>query len=142
MKFLSNVLAVLVGLFIFTMVFFFGILLIGALAGGGDETTHVSNNSVIEFDLQHVMLDYGGKSFYKDFDYSETNHDGLSDIIKAIDYAKTDKKIKGISILNNVAELGVAQTKALRDALEDFKTSGKFVVAYSNYYTQKDYYLG
>jgi len=141
MKFLSNVLAVLVGLFIFTMVFFFGLLLIGAVAGSGDKTARVPNNSVIELDLQHVTLDYAGKSFYKDFDYSETNHDGLSDVIKAIEYAKTDKKIKGISILNHTAEIGIAQTKALRDALEDFKTSGKFVVSYSNFYTQKDYYL-
>ncbi len=142
MKFLSNVLAVIVGLFIFTMVFFFGILLIGAAAGSGDKTTRVASNSVIELDLDRVTLDYAGKSFYKDFDYSETNYDGLSDVIKAIDYAKTDDKIKGISILNHTAELGVAQTKALRDALDDFKTSGKFVVAYSNFYTQKDYYLG
>lgn len=141
MKFLSNVLAVLVGLFVFCMIFFFGLLLIGALAGGGDKSVRVANNSVIELDLAHVSLDYGGKSFYKDFDYSETNHDGLSDIIKAIDYAKTDDKIEGISILNHTSELGIAQTKALRDALEDFKTSGKFVVAYSNFYTQKDYYL-
>lgn len=141
MKFLSNVLAVLVGLFLFTMIFFFGILLIGAIAGSGDETTHVSRNSVIELDLGQVTLDYGGKSFYKDFDYSEVNHDGVSDIIKAIDYAKTDDKIKGISILNPTSALGVAQTKALRDALEGFKKSGKFVLAYADYYTQKDYYL-
>jgi protease IV len=141
MKFLSNVLAVLVGLFVFFMIFFFGLLLIGALAGSGEDSTRVHNNSVIELDLAHVTLDYGGKAFYKDFDYSETNHDGLSDIIKAIDYAKTDKKIEGISILNHTSELGIVQTKALRDALEDFKTSGKFVVAYSNFYTQKDYYL-
>lgn len=141
MKFLGNVLAVIVGLFIFCMVFFFGFLLIAAVAGSGDDQTHVENNSVIELDLAGVTLDYGGKSIYKDFDYSEVNHDGLSDIIKAIDNAKTDDKIKGISILNHTSELGMAQTKALRDALEDFKTSGKFILAYANVYTQKDYYL-
>lgn len=142
MKFLSNVLAVILGLFVFCMFCFFGILIIGALAGSGDERTYVPNNSVIELDLAQVTLDYGGKSNYKDFDYSEVNHDGLSDIIKAIDNAKTDKKIKGITMINHTSELGIAQTKALRDALEDFKASGKFVLAYSNFYTQKDYYLG
>jgi protease-4 len=141
MKFLGNVLAVIVGLFIFCMVFFFGIILIGALAGNGDDQTYVESNSVIELDLAHVTLDYGGKSNYKEFDYSEVNHDGLSDIIKAIENAKTDNKIKGISILNHTSELGIAQTKALRDALEDFKTSKKFVMAYADVYTQKDYYL-
>lgn len=134
--------AVILGLFVFCMFCFFGILIIGALAGSGDERTYVPNNSVIELDLAQVTLDYGGKSNYKDFDYSEVNHDGLSDIIKAIDNAKTDKKIKGITMINHTSELGIAQTKALRDALEDFKASGKFVLAYSNFYTQKDYYLG
>jgi protease-4 len=142
MKFLGNVLAVIVGLFVFCMMFFFIIILIGAIAGSGDDSTTVENNSVIELDLAQVTLDYGGKSHYKEFEYSEANHDGLFDVINAIEAAKTDDKIKGISILNHTSELGVAQTKALRDALQDFKTSGKFVLAYANVYTQKDYYLG
>lgn len=141
MRFLGNVLATIVGLFVFLMLFFFGIVFIAALAGSGSETVNVENNSVIELDLSKVTNDYGGKFFYKDFDYFEDNHDGLSDVIKAIEVAKTDSNIKGISILNNNSMLGMAQSKALRDALEDFKTSGKFVYAYANYYTQKDYYL-
>jgi protease-4 len=51
---------------------------------------------------------------------------------------KTDDDIKGISILNNTSALGMAQSKALRDALESFKKSGKFVMAYANSYSQKN----
>ena len=141
MKFLGNVLATIVGLFAFFMICFFGIILLGALFGGGEETVTVKNNSVIELDLSEIKEDYAGKTNYKDFDYFSANHDGLSDVLKAIEYAKTDDKIKGISILNDVSNLGIAQTKALRDQLEDFKKSGKFVYSYGNTYSQKDYYL-
>lgn len=141
MRFLGNVLATIIGLFIFCMFAFFGILLIAAVAGGGTEEITVKSKSVIELDLKEVTLDYGGKSNYKEFDYFEVNYDGLSNIINAIEAAKTDSKIEGISILNNYSNLGIAQTKALRDALADFKTSGKFVLSYADVYTQKDYYL-
>jgi protease-4 len=141
MRFLGNVLATIVGLFVFFMLFFFGILLIGAIFGGSSEHVAVENNSVIELDLAEIKNDYAGKFNFKDFDYFEAKHDGLSDVIRAIDEAKTDDNIKGISILNDESCLGMAQSKALRDELEDFKKSGKFVMAYSNGYTQKEYYL-
>ena len=141
MRFLGNVLATIVGLFVFCMIAFFGLLLIGLIAGGGEETVKVKNNSVIELDLSKVSLDYAGKTNYKDFNYFEAHHDGVTDILNAIEVAKTDDKIKGISILNNQSRLGLAQSKAVRDKLEDFKKSGKFVYAYANYYTQGEYYL-
>ena len=141
MRFLGNVLATIVGIFIFCMIFFFGIIIIGAIAGSGDDTVSVKKNSVIELDLSKVSLDYAGKTNYKDFNYFEAHHDGVTDILNAIEAAKTDDKIKGISILNNQSQLGLAQSKAVRDKLEEFKKSGKFVYAYANYYTQGEYYL-
>jgi protease-4 len=141
MRFLGNVLATIVGIFIFCMISFFGILLIGALFGSGEETVQVKKNSVIELDLSKINYDYAGKVNFKDFDYFKAEHNGLSDVLKAIEYAKTDDKIKGISILNNNSNLGIAQTKTLRDQLEDFKKSGKFIYSYSDVYSQKDYYL-
>lgn len=142
MRFLGNVLATIVGLFLFFMIFFFGILIIGALFGGDSETVTVKKDSVIELDLKTITNDYAGK--YTDplvTLFSGKNNVGLSDIINAIGEAKNDEKIKGISILNNYSMLGMAQSKALRDALEDFKKSGKFIVAYADFYTQKEYYL-
>jgi protease-4 len=141
MKFLGNVLATIVGLFVFFMLLFFGILLVGAIFSSSSEEVPVENNSVIELDLSQIKNDYAGKFNFKDFDYFEAKHDGLSDVIRAIDEAKADDNIKGISILNDESDLGMAQLKALRDELEAFKKSGKFVYAYSNMYTQKEYYL-
>ena len=141
MRFLGNILSTIIGIFIFCLLFFFGILLIGAIFGSGSKTTHVEENSVLELNLEAVTNDYGGKFNFEEIGYYEANHDGLTDVLKAIEVAKTDGKIKGISILNNTLTLGVAQTKALRDQLEDFKKSGKFVMAYGNVYSQKDYYL-
>ena len=142
MKFLGNVLATIVGIFVFTMLFFFGIILIGAIFGGEENGVDVKENSVIVLNLEDIQNDYAGK--YSDpwvTVFSDTKQIGLTDVIDAIGAAKTDENIKGISILNNNSSLGMAQSKAVRDALEDFKTSGKFVTAYANTYSQKEYYL-
>jgi protease-4 len=142
MKFLGNVLATIVGIFVFTMLFFFGIVLIGAIFGGEENGINVKENSVIILNLEDIQNDYAGK--YSDpwvTAFSDTKQIGLTDVIDAIGAAKYDENIKGISILNNNSSLGMAQSKAVRDALEDFKKSGKFVMAYANTYSQKEYYL-
>lgn len=142
MKFLGNVLATIVGVFVFCMLFFFGILIIGAVFGGESEVVAVEKNSVIELNLEEIQNDYAGK--YKDpwINFLEDDKKvGLTDIIYAINQAKTDDDIKGISILNSNSALGMAQRKALRDAIDNFKKSGKFVMAYANSFSQKEYYL-
>jgi protease-4 len=142
MRFLGNVLATVIGIFVFFMLFFFGIVLIGTIFGGESDGVVVDSNSVIVLNLENVQNDYAGK--YNDpwvTAFSENEKIGVIDIINSIEAAKTDDDIKGISILNNNSYLGMAQTKALRDALESFKQSGKFVMAYGNTYSQKEYYL-
>lgn len=142
MKFLGNVLATIIGLFVFFMLFFFGILFIGAVFGGDSEKVMVKNNSVIELNLEDIQFDYAGK--YNDpwvTIFSDGKTVGLMDILSAIEEAKTDNNIEGISILNGSSQLGMAQSKALRDALLNFKKSGKFILSYSNAYSQKEYYL-
>ena len=141
MRFLGNVLATIIGIFVFFMLCVFGIVIIGTLFSGDVESVEIKNNSVIELDLSQVVQDYGGKIRYKELERFETNHDGLTDIIRGIKAAETDENIKGISILNLHTELGIAQSKELRDALESFKKSGKFVLAYANSYSQKEYYI-
>jgi len=142
MNFLKNVLATIVGLFLFCMLFFFGIIILGALFSGEDKTI-VKDNSVLELNLEKVTNDYGGKFNYEDMPFlnEKGTGEGLTDVLHAINAAAADEKIKGISILNNTLNLGVAQTKALRDELEKFKKSGKFVLAYGNVISQKEYYL-
>ncbi|MBC7642191.1 MAG: signal peptide peptidase SppA [Flavobacterium sp.] len=141
MNFLKNILSTVIGIFVFFMVLIFGALFIGAIFGGSGNSVQVKKNSVLELDLSEIENDYAGKFNFKDFNYFETNHNGLSDVNKAIEKAKTDENIRGISILNDNSNLGIAQIKELRVILEDFKKSGKFVWAYSNSFSQKEYYL-
>ncbi|MFY8110973.1 MAG: signal peptide peptidase SppA [Flavobacterium sp.] len=142
MRFLGNVLATVIGIFVFMMLSFFGIILIGVIFGGDSETVEVENNSVIELNLSDISDDYAGK--YSDpwvTAFSERKKIGLTDVINAIEIAETDDAIKGISILNTNSSLGMAQSKELRDALNRFKESGKFIYSYANSYSQKEYYL-
>ncbi|UUC46776.1 signal peptide peptidase SppA [Flavobacterium cerinum] len=141
MRFIGNVLATIVGLFVFFMLLFFGIVLIGMVFGGDSDKVKIKDNSVIELDLSKVKQDYGGKFNFTDFNYFEAKNDGVVDVLNAIEAAKSDDKIKGISIVNNTSMIGIAQRKAVRDKLEEFKKSGKFVVAYSNAYSQGEYYM-
>ncbi len=142
MRFLGNGLATVIGIFVFMMLSFFGIILIGVIFGGDSETVEVENNSVIELNLSDISDDYAGK--YSDpwvTAFSERKKIGLTDVINAIEVAETDDAIKGISILNTDSSLGMAQSKELRDALNRFKKSGKFIYSYANSYSQKEYYL-
>ena len=142
MKFLGNVLATVIGLFVFIMLLFFSILIISALMGSGSDVVQVKSDSVIELDMKNISLDYAGK--FKDpwvTLMSEESSVGFIDVLNAIDAAKTDKDIKGISILNSTSNLGLAQAKALRDQLNDFKKSGKFIVSYADAFSQKEYYI-
>lgn len=143
MNFLKNVLASIIGLFIFCMICFFSIIILGTLLAGGKEKIEIKDNSVLILNLEKITEDYAGKFNYEDMPFlnEKGKGEGLTDILKAIQQAKEDTKIKGISILNNTLNLGIAQTKALRDQLEDFKKSGKFILAYGNTYSQKEYYL-
>ena len=140
LKFLGNIVSTVIGLFVFILILFFGIVIIGSISGGDDEFA-VKENSVIILDLSNVRYDYAGKVKFKDFAFAEDEHNGLFDVIEAIKFAKIDPNIKGISILNNETSLGMAQIKALRSALIDFKTTKKFVYSYADVYSQKNYYL-
>jgi protease-4 len=142
MKFLGNVLATIIGLFVFFMILFFGLMIVGAIAGSGSDVAKVESNSVLVLDMENVSLDYTGK--FTDPWVTILNEEasvGLIDVLNAVDNAKTDDKIKGISILNSKSSLGLAQSKALRDKLIDFKKSGKFIVSYADYFTQGEYYI-
>jgi len=143
MNFIKRVLSTVIGIFVFCCLFFGLILLIGVLFGSSSkDKIVVKNNSVLELKLDFPIKDYAAQTNFKDLEFLNQNKkNGLFDLIYAIDYAATDNKIKGISIDNNFIMAGMAQTKALRDALLKFKTSGKFIVSYGDVYSQKDYYL-
>lgn len=65
----------------------------------------------------------------------------LGDIINAIEAASTDKNIEGIYVNCKGASAGIATREAVRNALNKFTKSGKWIVAYGDNYSQGDYYL-
>jgi len=145
MKFIGNVFATIIGLFLFFGILFLGIFMLGVLLGGNPENskkTIVKNNSVIVLDLDKIIQDYDPKIIVSDFPlFNQEKYNGLVDVLNAIDKAKTDDKIKGISLQNVDINLGMAQLRTLREKLLEFKESGKFVVSYADNYTQAQYYL-
>ena len=144
MNFLKNVFATIVGLFLFVLLSFFFLIGLGAIVGSGEDEIKVKENSVIQLDLAKINFDYAGK-YESDSPFSNLffgkDKVGFIEVLKAIDAAKTDDKIKGITIVNNESNLGLAQSKELRDKLEDFKKSKKFVMAYATIFSQKEYYI-
>lgn len=142
MRFLSQVLATILGLFAFSFLsFLFFIVIIAAIGGSQSNIKPLTDNTVITLDLNDLTNDYGGKFSFKDFGFTDEETTGLSDVLEGLKNAATDSQIKGISILNSNLNLGMAQSKSLRDQLVEFKKSGKFVVAYADSYAQKDYYI-
>lgn len=117
------------------------LLLVSAI--GEAEKVTVKNNSVLVLNLETLVKDYAPKS---DDPFEEIL--GLADeklsldqVLNAIENAKDDAKIKGISIKSLGVNAGISQTQAIRNKLVDFKESGKFINAYADVYDQKTYYL-
>lgn len=143
MNFIKRVLSTVVGIFVFFFIFFILLTIIGSLfLGSGDKQPKTASKSILELKLNAPLKDYDGKVRYKNYSFlDEDNNKGLFKLVSAIDYAATDKNIEGISIELPTSQIGATQIKTLREALERFKVSGKFVNAYANVYTQSDYYL-
>ena len=101
-------------------------------------------NSVLRIDLNGDIKERGVKNPFGELDLGPFMPEpsvGLNDIIENLKKAKDDKNIRGIylEISNPIA--GFATLEEVRNALLDFKTSGKFIYAYSEVYSQKAYYL-
>ncbi|NKI25605.1 signal peptide peptidase SppA [Arenibacter sp. 6A1] len=141
MKFLRNLLAAIIGCLIAFGILFVMFLVFAALIGNSEDSVLIKNNSVLEVQLQSPIKDFVGKDDSNPFAGLFNDTKGLDDILHALEVAKNDDKIKGISIRSSILMAGLSQTQAIRKALKDFRESGKFVYAYADFYTQKDYYL-
>jgi len=147
MKFLGNVLAVIVGLFAFTilsLLLLFG--LAGMLASFSETEVILEENTLLHLNLNGRTLverttedDLELGAFSDPFG-SESNA-GLVNLKKAIAEAKTNEKIKGIYLETGLINAGQAGLLELREALLDFKTSGKFIVAYDEAFSEGGYFL-
>jgi len=141
MKFLRNLLAAILGTLIALGILFIMFFILISLISSSEESVAVKENSVLELQLQRPISDYVGNNAMDPFTGIFEQDQGLDEILHAISVAKDDDDIKGISLNNNFILAGLAQTQAIRKALEEFKESGKFVYAYADFYAQKDYYL-
>ncbi|WP_417799439.1 signal peptide peptidase SppA [Tenacibaculum sp.] len=142
MNFLRNLLASILGFFTALFLLFVFFFVIASFIGA-EEKIVVKSNSVLELDLSTPIKDYAPKENNPIAEALELTDEklALNKIINAIENAKTDNKIKGISIKTAFINAGIAQTQAIRNKIEEFKESGKFVYAYNDIYTQKNYYL-
>lgn len=141
MKFLRNFLASILGsLFAFGILFVMFLIFV-SLVSSSEDAVAVKDNSILELQLQRPISDYTGSNELDPFAGIFEESQGLDEIIHAIEVAKNDDRIKGISINNNFIIAGLAQTQAIRRSLEDFKAEGKFIYAYSDFFMQRDYYL-
>jgi protease-4 len=148
MKFLGNVLAVIVGLFVFSILsvlVMFG--LIGIIASSaGDAKVNVKENTVLHLNLNGRTLVERTTEDNLDFGFlgnpfgGEANA-GLINLKKAIEEAKTNENIKGIYLNTGLIIAGQANLLELRESLEDFKSSGKFIIAYDEAFSEGGYYL-
>lgn len=142
MDFLKRVLSTVIGIIVFLTITFFFMFIVGVFIGKSTDKTKVSKNSILEINLDFPLMDNAGKVRYKNLSFlNEDNKNGLLYLVNAIDHAAEDENIKAISIEKPATKAGITQLKNIREALERFKEAGKFVSAYADIYTQKDYYL-
>lgn len=141
-EFLRSTLATITGVLICGFIFI--ILGISVLAGmliSSDTETIVPANSVFTLDLKGTVEERYQPSPIDQFFEDQISTYGLEDILNSIQKAKENDQIKGIYLHTGTLACSAASLQAIHRALADFKTSGKFLVAYADAYTQGGYYL-
>ena len=148
-KFFSTMLGAFVGTWlaflIFGIVIFVsGIVMMASITFSSLKmpVASVSDNSVLVLNLSGSIPERSQKANFQDLleeDYSVP--DNLKDILSAISIAKYDSRISGIVVKCNGAGAGFATAKTIRDALSDFRNSGKWIYAYGESLAQGDYYI-
>ncbi|WP_291784981.1 signal peptide peptidase SppA [Cecembia sp.] len=145
MRFLGNVLAVIVGLLVFSVMSFFIFAGLIAIIASSEDDVKVKENTVLVINLEGRVLVERSNEDEPDFSslglFSGIPTIGLSNLKNAIRNAKTNDNVKGIFIKPGTFMAGQAGIKELRDELLDFKESEKFIVSYGEIYTENGYYL-
>lgn len=126
------------------VLFFISIMVIFGIVSSSDTETVVKKNTVMMLDLNGSLVERTQESLegiLSKLTGEDSNVYGLDDILASIKKAKENEDIKGIYIQASSLGASYASLQAIRNALVDFKDSGKFIVAYSDNYTQGLYYL-
>ena len=140
MKFLHNVLATLVALFVFSVLgFLFLIALVGIMSA--DKKTSISENSILHLRLKKPIAERSIEDPFDGFLINGSAAIGILDLKEAIQHAKEDENIAGIYLDTKFIMAGFGHAEELRNALEDFKSSGKFIIAWSDLMSEGSYYI-
>lgn len=140
--FLASLLAFIVGSFLTAVIWV--IVIAAQMSSFSTETKSVDSNSVLVIDMAENISDSAPKMpFAFSMGSIESNSSlQLLSVLRAIETAKGDDRIKGICIkAMGEGSTSLANLEEIRAAIEDFKSEGKFVVAYNNGYTNASYYL-
>lgn len=140
--FFKFTLATVTGIIVTSIIMgFIGIIVIAGMLSTSDAETVVRKNSVMVLNFNGSLSErYEENPIRKYLGLDDTGY-GLDDVLASIKKAKENENIKGIYIQANSLGAGFASLQEIRNALVDFKTSGKFIVSYGDYYTQGLYYL-
>lgn len=109
-----------------------------------EKVTEVKSNSMLFLDFEKPIVDRASKNPFENINFSTFESEpsaGLNTILENLRKAKEDKNIKGIYMELSTINTGIATVEEIRNALLDFKKSGKPIISYSEVYTQKSYYL-
>ncbi len=144
-QFFKFVFASMVG-FVLSTIVIFTILVasIVAIVSSSKDKVDLKENTILHINLNLPITERAASSPFDELDFGPIKGEkklGLDDILKSIRNAKDDSNIKGIYLDASYMMTGFATIEEIRSALIDFKKSGKFIVAYSEVYTQGAYYL-
>ena len=135
--FASTVGVILAGI-IFTIL---GIVSLAGMLASSDTETVVKENSIFFLDLDGALYERAEENPVLELMGEEYKTYGLDEILASIQKAKDNENIKGIFLQPGIFSASYASLEEIRDALMNFKESGKFIVAYADSYTQEMYYL-
>lgn len=143
-NFIKNIFSTIIAFFIagFLLVLLFIGTIVFFASQSSSKDTKIRENSILALDFKNNIVDYDTESASSVLDYKTSEDLRYYDIITAIENAKNDEKIKGISIELEDINAGHSKIEDIRNSLEDFKKSGKFIYAYGNSVSQSAYYLG
>jgi protease-4 len=137
--------SVLGGLILFFIVFGITMGIFSSMLSGLNQAEPVIiGNSILKISLLDNIPDKSSDSPIEQIDFMtlETKKTvGLNEILKSIEKAKADDRIKGIFLSLEYVDAGFASLEEIREKLIEFKESGKFIISYSSNYSQKGYYL-
>ncbi len=142
-SFLASLLGTFIALGLISILFFTGIAAIAtSINFKTDDSAFISENSVLNIDLNTSVRDRSPA--FNPFGFFTENANGIigmDAIIGSINKAKKDEKIKGIRLNSGLISSGWAQAREIRNCLNEFKKSGKFIYAYADFMSQKGYYV-